>query len=217
MNLAALKTLLDAIGSKEAPKGYGQIYGGARGVPLNSDVSRMTLDEVLELQADMLEAKSASSACGRYQFLRKTLVATIKQMGLSGREVWTPALQDRMAIHLMEGRGLGDYIAGRISAEAFANRLAMEWASLPVVTAIVGNEKFKLKPGQSYYAGDGLNKAHHDPAKILALVKALRSEAAAPPSSPPPPPVTPAEPQTPATAQPSWFARLAAWLKGLFS
>jgi muramidase (phage lysozyme) len=206
----ALKLLLDTIRSKEAPKGYGQIYSGAKGVSLSTDVSRMTLNQVLNFQRVMLDAGSASSACGGYQFLRKTLQATIAAMGLTGKEVWTPELQDRMAVQLMEGRRLGDYMAGRISPESFANKLAMEWASLPVVTTIPG-QKRTVHPGESYYAGDGLNKAHHDPAAILALVKALRKpQLVAPAADPPAPPAAPPKAEPPATAR-RWS--LWAWIE----
>lgn len=200
---SALKALLAFIRSKEAPKGYGQIYGGARFKPgerpLSTDVSIMTLNGVLGLQLAMLDGGSASSACGGYQFLRKTLLATIRQMGLTGKEVWTPDLQDRMAIYLMEGRGLSKYMAGKLTPEAFANNLAMEWASLPVVTAVKGSKGFTLKPGMSYYEGDGLNAALHDPKPFLALVVALK---ASEPYVPPPLPDVPApepgpEPQKP--------------------
>lgn len=164
-----LAALLAAIRRGEAPKGYGQIYGGARGVSLSTDVSRLTLNEVLAFQSQMLASGSKSSACGGYQFLKGTLKNTIRTMGLTGNEVWTPTLQDQMAIQLMKGRGLDRYMAGTISAETFANNLAMEWASLPVVTYINGK-----KPGQSYYAGDGLNGSNHSVSEIMALVKDLK-------------------------------------------
>lgn len=166
--------LLAFIRSDEAPKGYGQIYGGAKGVSLSTDVSKMTLNQVIALQDQMLRNKSASTAVGGYQFIQRTLIGTMSGMKLTGKEVWTPELQDKMAIHLMKGRGLDSYLAGTMSAENFANNLAKEWASLPVVTSILGFKKFVLKPGQSYYAGDGLNKSRHDPKQFLALVKILQ-------------------------------------------
>lgn len=175
-----LKALLDAIGKHEAPKGYGQIYGGAKGVPKDTDVSKLTLDGVLKLQQKMKDAGSASTACGRYQFLRKTLQATISQMGLDGDELWSPALQDRMAVHLMNGRGLEIYLAGNMSRDAFCNNLAMEWASLPVVTRIKGQKRM-VDPGETYYAGDKLNKAFHTSQAIIALVEALRQPTTVPP------------------------------------
>lgn len=218
----ALTNLLAAIRKFEAPNGYGQIYGGAKlpkGTP--TDVSIMPLKGVQDLQAKMVKHGSRSTACGAYQFIRKTLAVTIAEMRLTGKEIWTPALQDRMAIFLLEKRGLSKYLAGKISREAFANNLAMEWASLPVVTAINGK-----KVGQSYYYGDGLNKSHHKPAAILALVDAVydahwvkqEHDQAIPAAPPAPEPVKPAitepPPGPPATAKPAgaW-----AWFKSLFT
>lgn len=180
--MTAMDNTLEFIRSDEGgpgPKGYGTVYIGAKGVNRKTDVSKLRLIDVLKFQAQMKAAGSRSTAVGGYQFLRATLVATISQMNLNVAEIWTPSLQDRMAIHLMRGRGLDKYLKGNITAEQFANNLAMEWASLPVVTAIpghvkIGGKRIMLKPGQSYYAGDGLNKARHDPVKFLSLVKSLR-------------------------------------------
>lgn len=174
----AIDKLLEFIRSDEGGpglKGYGTVYSGAKGVNRHTDVSKMTLNDIIRFQDAMLKGRSASTAVGGYQFLQRTLKQTISQMGLTGNEVWTPELQDRMAIHLMKGRKLNQYLAGTISAETFANNLAMEWASLPVVTGLIGAKKFVLKPGQSYYAGDGLNKSRHNSKEFLLLVKALRS------------------------------------------
>ena len=197
----AMKALLDAIGAKEAPRGYDQIFGWAEA---NKDIGRvtltaMTLDQIRALQTKMLNVGSPSTACGRYQFLRKTLDATRMAMGVPGSAKWTPALQDEMALHLMRGRGLDKYLAGRMSREAFANNLAMEWASLPVVTRIKGQQRM-VDPGESYYAGDGLNKSFHDPGDILKLVDALKADAGKPvlpPVSPPVPPAPGPEPLPP--------------------
>ena len=182
-----LKALLTAIRSKEAPKGYGQIYSGAKGVPKDTDVSKMTLGEVLAFQQKMRDAGSSSSACGGYQFIYKTLKATIAQMGLSLNQVWNADLQDRMAIWLLEGRGLSKFMAGKLSVEDFANNLSMEWASLPVVKSSnsVGSAFYGKKVGASFYDGDGLNKAHHTPTYILALVHNLRSGGIVPPAPEP--------------------------------
>lgn len=195
----ALKALLDTIRKHEAPKGYGQIYGGAKGVPKDTDVSKLSLQGVMDFQQRMLKAGSASTACGGYQFIRKTFAATVAEMGLFKETIWTPDVQDEMAVHLMLKRGLNDYLAGKISREAFANNLAKEWASLPVVTAIKGASR-QLVPGQSYYAGDGLNKAFHKPVVILALVEALKAPEK--PSQPVPHIPAPMAPR-PAPSQPT--------------
>lgn len=212
----ALKALLDAIRAHEG-KTYGQIFYGAKGVPRDTDVSKLTLIGVLSLQQRMLNNKSLSTACGGYQFLRKTLQATIIEMNLTGSELWDEALQDRMAVHLMEGRGLAKYLAGQISREAFANNLAKEWASLPVVTAIRGANR-QLQPGETYYAGDGLNKAFHKPEAILALLDALRR---APQPAPQPAAhngaiaaplsMAPSAPPPVVAAKVAWWRRLMGW------
>lgn len=214
MNSVAMTNLLALIRKFEGgpgDKGYGTPYGGTRIAKV--DVSKLTLAQVLDYQTRSLKAGSVSSAMGGYQFLKKTLITTMQQMNLGPHLVWKPALQDRMAIHLMEGRGLSKYLAGKITAEAFCNHLAMEWASLPVVTAIKGSKGFVLKPGQSYYAGDGLNRAHHPHLDVLSAVKALKATVyvpAPPPASPiPPPPPPPPKPE----ARTLW-GRFWEWLWG---
>lgn len=172
----AMISLLAMIRSKEAPKGYGQVYGGAKPPSIRLvNCATYTVDGVLALQKRMLDNGSRSTACAGYQFIRRTLNGLKLSMKLSGKEVMSAELQDRMAIRLMEGRGLLSYMAGGLSAEAFANNLAMEWASIPVVTRIKGQKRI-VNPGETFYAGDGLNKAHHDPKKFLAAVKALREQ-----------------------------------------
>lgn len=212
----AISTLLFAIRKHEAPKGFGQVYSG---IParLQVDVSKMTVADVLAWQKRIRDRKlAASTAAGGYQFIYMTLSACVREMGLKGTEIFDEALQNRMAVYLMQKRGLGEYLDGTISAEDFANNLAKEWASLPVVTAIQG-QKRKLKPGQSYYAGDGLNKAFHAPDTVMALVRAIRTpEKPAQPVSVPEPPKVAQEEVKPPVASPapvkvSWLGKLFGW------
>jgi muramidase (phage lysozyme) len=178
-SMISLLTLIRSKEGGDGPKGYGQVYGKAKPKSvLLVDCSKLTVDGVLALQKKMIDNGSGSTACAGYQFIRRTLKTIKGQMNLSGKELMSPELQDRMALHLMQGRGLYRYLNGTISAEAFANNLAMEWASLPVVTRLFNPAKgYKrwLNPGQSYWQGDGMNAAHHKPEVFLAAVKALRS------------------------------------------
>lgn len=138
-----------------------------------------TFDEVRALGRSQVTTggrtggKEPSSAIGGYQFLTTTLDSLRSSLGLTGKEIMTPAFQDDLAIALMTRRGRAKYMAGQITAEAFANELAKEWASLPVVSG--------PKKGRSYYDGDGLNKSFHKPETILAAVRALKDAAPAPP------------------------------------
>jgi len=69
----------------------------------------------------------ASSAAGKYQFLRKTWDDVAPRIGATD---FSPYWQDRAAVFLLKRRGaLADVIAGRF-AEAIA-KVRKEWASLP--------------------------------------------------------------------------------------
>lgn len=190
-----LKPLLDLIAKGESgAAGYDAMYFPAERALGKHKLSTMSLNDIRALQERM--KKYGSSACGRYQFLQKTLDATRKTMSLTGIETWTPQLQDTMAITLLNNRGLGSFMLGTMSREAFANNLAKEWASLPVVTAIKGAKR-QLTPGYSYYDGDGLNKALHTPGAVLEALDALKASALPSPIpdvEPPPAPI-PAPPK----------------------
>ncbi|RVJ15273.1 hypothetical protein CN184_31940, partial [Sinorhizobium medicae] len=81
-----------------------------------------------------------------------------------------PDLQDRLAYKLLVRRGYPEYIVGKISLVQFAENLAKEWASFPLLVATKGSER-AVRRGQSYYASDGLNKALVKPEKVEAVLK----------------------------------------------
>lgn len=82
--------------------GYGRFLGGAQ-----PDLTRMTLDQVREIQTQMLRnpanAFNASPA-GAFQITRRTLDSLREQMGLTGQELFTPELQTRLAEQLIQNR-----------------------------------------------------------------------------------------------------------------
>ena len=51
--------------------------------------------------------------------------------------------------------------------------MAQEWASLPVIQRTQGQER-KVNPGESYYAGDGLNKSRIAPIQLIAAVREVK-------------------------------------------
>jgi len=166
---------------REAPAGYNQRF--AESVP-RRDLATMTFDEVRRYGRERVTVDhKSSSAIGGYQFISRTLDGLKASLHLTGREPFTPELQDDLAYQLMVGRGLNRLYAGTMPPEVFCNNIAREWASLPVVTAIRGAHRM-LRPGQSYYAGDGLNAAHHRPETILAAVRAIAAAGRPSPSEP---------------------------------
>lgn len=166
---AGLSGLLNLIGGVEAPKGYNQVYGGIRSAdqppkPLTS----MTVNEVLAWQ-DSIDARYPSEAAGRYQVMEDTLRGLVRSGQVSGNARFNESTQDQIAVTLMKRRGLDDYQTGRISADKFAQKLSQEWASLPAITV---DRKGRRASGQSYYAGDGLNRSH---VAIDTILNAVRS------------------------------------------
>jgi len=178
--------LLDFIGGIEAPLGYGTIYGNNQG-KLAKPLTSMTLDEVIAAGPNWTKAYR-SSAAGRFQFMNATLKDLKKSLGLSGKETFSPDLQDRLGYELLKRRGWSNFVAGFMSREAFGKALAQEWASLPVLADTQGASR-AVRRGQSYYAGDGLNKALTSPESVEAVLdKAKDAHVAPKPSAATPPP-----------------------------
>lgn len=136
-----------------------------------------TFDQVRELGRSQVRQGEPSSAIGGYQFLTATLDSLKKSLNLRGDELFNAELQDDLAVALMIRRGYLKWLRGEISDNTFANNLAKEWASFPVVVDMQGSKRW-LVAGQSYYAGDGLNKALTKPSEVLALLKLMKTNAA---------------------------------------
>ena len=166
-----MQVLLALIRSHEGGKaGYNADYA-------NDDkwtLTNRTFDEVVGLsRRQVLIEHEPSSAIGGYQFLSKTLTSLKSSLSLIGDERFDAPFQDDLAVALMIRRGLMKYLRGEIGSNQFCNQLAMEWASLPVVTPVTRGKRH-VKPGQSYYAGDGLNKSFHSVESIKNAVAAMR-------------------------------------------
>lgn len=150
--------LLGFIRQHEAPNGYSDYFRGSRVEP-SRPLETMTIDEVRDWQNATLKEQISrgipfnerSSAAGGYQIISGTLDTLVNQMGLTGNETFDAAMQDRMALHLLEGRGLSDYQNGHISLDQFGNNVAGEWASMPKLSG--------AGAGQSVYQGVGTNRS----------------------------------------------------------
>lgn len=157
--------LLNTIAQGESRGNYNAYFGNAGNKKI--DFTAMTVGEVLEWQATYVAQGSPSSAVGKYQFINTTLKGLVDEMGVKHSERFDADLQDRLAIRLLERRGVQDYAHGRISREQLAHNLSKEWAALPRV--IGGN------PDASYYDGDGLNKAHVKVDQVMAAITSLKA------------------------------------------
>ncbi|MGF3026501.1 hypothetical protein ACQVP2_27220 [Methylobacterium aquaticum] len=180
---AGAALLLDFIASKEAPRGYGTVYGNNQ-AKLAKPLTSMTLAEVIAAGPGWTRS-FGSSASGRYQFMKATLEGLRDELGLTGREVFGPDLQDRLAYHLLKRRGYGAFMAGSLSVSGFGLELAQEWASFPVLAPTKGRRR-AVSRGQSYYAGDGLNKALVSAEDVEAALNRARHAGNVPSSTPAP-------------------------------
>lgn len=162
---ASCRPLLDLIARAESKGNYNAYFGNVRNSKI--DFTSMTVGEVLQWQAEFVSRGNASSAVGKYQFINTTLAGLVRELDIAKTERFSPALQDKLAMALIERRGASDYVRGKLSREAFAGNLAKEWASLPSVTG--------KNPGKSYYAGDGLNVALVSVREVLKAIEPIRS------------------------------------------
>ncbi|MGN6773168.1 MAG: hypothetical protein ACTHJQ_25465 [Rhizobiaceae bacterium] len=163
--------LLGFIGDTEAPQGYGTIYANKQS-KLPKPLTSMTLGEVIDAQKAWSK-NNGSSAAGRYQFMRATLIDLSKAMNLSGSLIFDASLQDELGYELLKRRGYADYMAGKIDRTEFGKRLAQEWASFPVLAPCQGAHR-TVQRGETYYAGDKLNKALVAPEKVEQVLLTVR-------------------------------------------
>ena len=167
----AAARMLDFIRATEVgtdgPSGYQVIYGFNQD-KLPTPITQMTIDAVIAAQASFTK-RFGSSATGGYQFMRATLKDLKRELGLRGTQVLDPDLQDRLGYHLLKRRGYEAFMAGRMRRGEVGKRLAMEWASFPVLADTRGAHR-DLERGQSYYSGDALNKALVSPEEVERVI-----------------------------------------------
>ncbi len=172
--------------SRKPPECYEVIYGHKQG-KLPKPLTSMAVDEVIKAQPGW-SRNHGSSAAGAPQLMRATLIELKEELGLRGSQNLDADLQDRLAWHLLKRRGYEGFMAGTIGRAEFGKRLAMEWASFPVLAGTKGQMR-TVKRGQSYYAGDGTNKALVAPEVVEAVLDRVKAAGNAVPAQPTPEPI----------------------------
>lgn len=180
----AAKVILDFIARAETgegksasrPYGYGYncILKHAQDRFLRKPLVEHTL---LELQREQLRMVKVigGSASGRYQFIYKTLGRLIEEEKPSIHAKFDRVMQDQLGQELLRERGLDRWAAGQMSEDSFMVNLAKEWASFPVPYAMQGASR-KLQAGQSYYSGDGLNRAQESIRDVRDMLARARAK-----------------------------------------
>ena len=163
----AYTPLLNTIARGESHGNYNAYFGSVDNTTVQ--FTEMPVAAVLQWQEDYVRGGSPSSAVGKYQIVRPTLAGLVQQLGIDPGMPFDEALQDRMAIALLERRGMLAYMQKQLTREQFAANLAKEWAALP---RVIGDS-----PTESYYAHDGLNASQigiDEVFKALATLEAHR-------------------------------------------
>ncbi|SEN51601.1 hypothetical protein SAMN04489859_1008135 [Paracoccus alcaliphilus] len=179
--------ILDLIGKYESRGDYEIVWGGIQKSLRPVSLTAMTIAQVMEWQNNVVARGAKSSAAGKYQIIRKTLQGIVAATGINVARKFDKAAQDEMGMHLLRQRGFQRFLDGQVDADDMMLALAKEWASFPVPSAMKGASR-QILAGQSYYAGDGLNKAHATIAEVersLAICRErYRSPAVTKPSAP---------------------------------
>lgn len=167
INPAAYKPLLNVIAEGESRGNYNAYFGSVS----NNEIrfTTMSIADVLEWQTRYVEQGSPSNAVGRYQIIQPTLQGLIDEYTIDTSLLFNEAMQDKLAIALMERRGSIPFIEQKVSAEEFAHNLSKEWAALP---KIIGEA-----PEASYYDGDGLNASQINSTAILGAIDTFKQNA----------------------------------------
>lgn len=148
--------LLDFISGPESNGRYDVIFGDHQG-ELSEPITSMTIDQLLSAQIGW-GRRWGSSAAGRYQIMQTTLSGLLRQGIVKGTDRFSPDAQDELGYALLRRRGYDDFMARKLPLTTFALHLSQEWASMPVLVACKGAHR-EVQAGETYYAGDRLNKA----------------------------------------------------------
>lgn len=130
----------------ESAGNYNAVIGD---IHASDDLSKLDLNGIYDLMKDLVNEGQPSSAVGRYQIIKKTLVELQTTAKLSNEILFTPELQDKLAVILLHRRGYPFWWANKLTDTTFAHNISCEWASLPD----------PQRGGKSHYDGVGPNHA----------------------------------------------------------
>jgi muramidase (phage lysozyme) len=147
---AILRSLLEIISKGEGtnrPSGYNIIYGydeyktdDMKNELKKTPLSKMTLEQVQEFQKKLIaqtkgtlsppiSKKRGSGAVGKYQINHKNIKTWLKRKRFNKNTIFSPEVQDEMAVELLKENKLDDLINLKITPKEFHNRVADIWHS----------------------------------------------------------------------------------------
>ena len=162
-------SLSDVISIHES-KGNYNIYNQGKGLNYKqgtTDFSKMSIDEVLRRQNLDMKDPNKLFATGKYQIIPETLKEAKKALKLSGEELYTPEMQDKIFSEYLtkEKRPeIESFVKSGKGLDKAAVASAQEWASIGV----------ESRGGKSWYSKDGINKAALTPEQIKKSLEVSR-------------------------------------------
>lgn len=138
--------------------------------------------KVVETKIKDIQAKQKAReifAVGRYQLIPTTLNEAVSKLGLDVNEKLDEDMQDRIFDEYLIDKKRPQiiaYLEGKGSINDAMYAAAKEWASIGVEKGKKISKGRTAKGGESYYAGDGLNKAHITPEEIKTALSLSKNE-----------------------------------------
>ena len=129
------------------------------------------MENLVNMTVEQVQAAQKAhkfNAAGRYQIIGPTLDAAVKELGLTGKEKFDRATQDRIFEQYLVGSKrseIADYVTGKSTdLHAALSAMAKEWASVA-----------DPDTGLSHYGGVGHNKASISVAEATQALNAARA------------------------------------------
>lgn len=148
-------------------------------------LSEMSVAEVIAYQDKLKKAtkgkigrgkNTGTTAVGRYQILKNTLVDAVDKLGLDMDSKFDQKVQDKIAKDfLLERRGYSKFKNGEMKADDFQYSLSKEFSTVPVPVGYENNEGVKVEDkGVSYYGGPAGNEEFKEKLEEAVSVEQFR-------------------------------------------
>ncbi len=161
---------------------YDMVYNYGDTLAPSKPVSEMTMEELYDFQTDLINATKGTvpgtnlgtSAVGKYQVIRKSLFGSgtadkpaknswADKLNLKADTVYTPELQEKIAMLALKEAGYESFIRGDKTEKAFHDRIANIWASVAKAS------------GKDTY-GQGVHTLKADLEPMYELLKPVKTE-----------------------------------------
>jgi len=160
--MSMVRNLLDLIYSAESGQNY-DAWNTQTKIRSERPLTELTVSEIMAIQDKNKDNDGGAAGAG--QIKKSTMQLLLNNKILSRDDKFTPEVQDRAHLFLLQNRGLNDFLSGQIDLNEYGHRLSKEYASLPSMKG--------KTPDMSYYEGEAKNSALVKPAEINAQLSAL--------------------------------------------